>query len=232
MPERVYTEYPALYDAIQSEWDYDRDVAFVLEALSRYGNADNAVLEVGCGTGEHTRRLVDEGFSVTAIDKFEGMLDLAHVKCEADFRQMALPNLSVDDDSALIVGIRGVINHLSRDDFTAALEALSTRLADGGVLIFDNSPLPPDGNQPALDVGTMDRGDYARIAQHVKTEDDRLDWREIVFTPDGEFFVNSRKMTPFDDETIATELSRQGLSVETFDGYGPEDHRTVFVATA
>lgn len=26
MTERLYTEYPELYDAIQADWDYDRDV--------------------------------------------------------------------------------------------------------------------------------------------------------------------------------------------------------------
>jgi len=37
MAERVYTDYPALYDAIQSGRDYDRDASFVLDALARLG---------------------------------------------------------------------------------------------------------------------------------------------------------------------------------------------------
>lgn len=41
---------------------------------------------------------------------------------------------------------------------------------------------------------------------------------------------NSRLMTPFDDETITTELSQRGFGVETHNGYGPDDHRTGFVA--
>lgn len=232
MSERVYTDYPELYDAIQSDWDYDRDVSFVTETLTERGVEGKQLLEIGCGTGEHTRRLVAEGFDVTAVDKYDGMLGVAKNKCNVDFRRMALPDIAIDEDFDVVVAMRGVLNHVPREDLAVSLEALADLLEDGGVLIFDNSPLPPDGNHPALDVGTVKDGDYARIAQHVPAENGRLDWREVVFTPDGDFFVNSRKMTPYDDGTIATALSELGFSVQTSDGYGPDDHRAVFVATA
>lgn len=232
MPENIYTDHPELYDAIQSDWDYDRDVAFVLAVCGRHGVDGTRLLDVGCGTGEHARRFVAEGFDVTAVDEHEGMLSFAREKCDTDVRRAALPDLDVDGRYDVIVAIRGVLNHLPPADLAPAVEALAGRLADGGVLVFDNSPLPPGGNSPAIDVGSTDRGDYARIAQHVATGDGRLDWRSITFAPDGEIVVNSRRMTPFDDGTIAAALEEVGLSVETHDGYGPDDHRTVFVARA
>lgn len=130
MSERIYTQRPDRYDVFQSDWDYDRDVAFVTETLERH---------------------------------------------------------------------------------------------DGGVVVFDNSPLPPDGNDPALDVAATERGEYARIAHHVPVEGGRLEWREVVFTPDRECHVNSREMTPFDDGTIDTALSELGFDARTCDGYGWAD---------
>lgn len=232
MPERLYTDHPDLYDAIQSGWDYERDVSFVEEQLARRGTGGDRLLEIGCGTGEHTRRFVASGFEVTAIDKYEGMLETARAKCDADFRRMALPDISLERAYDAIVMIRGVVNHLPPEDLAPAIDALAVHIADGGTLVFDNSPLPEDGNHPGLDIGTTDRGEYARIAQHVPTGDGRLDWRAVTFTPDGDFFVNSRMMTPFDDGTIATLLDQQGWDIETYDGYGPDDRRTVFVASA
>jgi SAM-dependent methyltransferase len=232
MPERLYTDHPELYDAIQSDWDYDRDVAFVAEALERVGKEGDRLLEVGCGTGEHTRRFVARGFDVTAVDPYEGMLSVARKKCDADFRRTALPDLALEGEYDAVVAMRGVVNHLPPEELGPALEALAGCLADGGVLVFDNSPLPPAGNHPALDVGTTERGDYARIAQHVPTDEGRLEWREVVFAPDGEWFVNSREMTPFEDGTLAAALAERGLDAEAHEGYGPGDDRTVFVAVA
>ena len=231
MAERLYAEYPTLYDAIQSDWDYDRDAAFVEAQHERADVTGTKLLEIGCGTGEHTRRFVTSGFDVTAVDRSSGMLDGARQKCDADFHHTALPELDVDDDFDVVVMIRGVINHLPPEELPAAIEAIESRLVDGGIFVFDNSPLPPNGNHPAIDVGTVDDDAYARIAQHVATPDGRLDWRSITFLPDGTFFVDRIAMTPFTDEDIVTELERSGFAVEQYDGYGAGDDRTVFVAS-
>ena len=38
------------------------------------------VLEIGCGTGRHTQRLVEQGNSITGLDLSEGMLSIAQKK--------------------------------------------------------------------------------------------------------------------------------------------------------
>lgn len=241
MVEQLYSKHPELYDAIQSEWDYDRDVSFVSETLLEHDQTGTRLLEIGCGTGEHTRRFAEAGFDVTAVEPNEGMLSLAREKLDearrddgtaVEFRHDALPHLDVEGSFDVVVAVRGVLNHLPPEDLAPALEAFDRHLADDGVLIFDNSPLPPEGNHPALDVGTSDAGQYARIVQMNPTEGERLSWDAVVFTPGGEFFIDSYEMTPFDDVTIAAALSELGLAVEPVDGYGPDDHRTVFVAVA
>ena len=249
MPDGLYDERPRLYDAIQSDWDYDRDVASVRDALADRGIDLDAgdperLLEVGCGTGEHTRRLAARGTDVTAIDVREGMLAVAREKragelgragAVVDFRRTGLPDPELDDagpfDAA--VAIRGVVNHLPPSDLAPALAALRDRLRPGGALVFDNSPLPPDGNRPGLDVGRDADGavEYVRVAHHVATGDGRLDWRAVTFTPDGEPFTDRRRMTPFADERIADALAAAGFDdVAVADGYGPGDDRSVFVA--
>ncbi|MFC7057070.1 class I SAM-dependent DNA methyltransferase [Halovenus salina] len=230
MVEQLYSEYPELYDAIQSEWDYDRDVAFVTERLDARELAGTELLEVGCGTGEHTKRFVDAGFDVTAVEPNEGMLSLAREKTDATFHTDGLPGFDIGREFDVILAIRGVINHLVPGELGPAIETLETHLAPGGVLVFDNSPLPPEGNEAALDVGTYKHGQYARVVQMTPIDTGQLSWDSLVFTPDGEFFIDSYDMTPFEDVTIAATLSQHGLAVETVAGYGPDDSRTVFVA--
>lgn len=240
MSDALYDERPRLYDAIQSEWAYDRDVAFVRDALAERGVDPERLLEVGCGTGEHTRRFAARGLDATAIDVHEGMLRVAREKCadaagRVAFRHTALPDPHLGDaepfDAA--VAIRGVVNHLSPSDLDPAVGALRDALRPGGVLVFDNSPLPPDGNRPGLDVGRDADGaiEYVRVAHHVATDDGRLDWRAVTFTPDGDPFVDRRRMTPFSDDRIADALAAGGFDdVSVADGYGPDDDRSVFVA--
>lgn len=249
MSDGLYDERPRLYDAIQSEWEYDRDVGFAFDALADRGVDPERLLEVGCGTGEHTRRFAARGLDVTAIDLHEGMLSVAREKCAGldagfgdcdapgavEFRRTGLPDPDLEDaepfDAA--VAIRGVVNHLAPADLAPALAALRDRLRPGGVLVFDNSPLPPEGNRPGLDVGRDADGaiEYVRVAHHVPTDDGRLDWRAVTFTPDGDPFTDRRRMTPFADERIADALAAAGFDdVDVADGYGPGDDRSVFVA--
>ncbi|ELZ58569.1 MULTISPECIES: class I SAM-dependent methyltransferase [Halorubrum] len=253
MGDALYDERPRLYDAIQSGWEYDRDVAFVRDALADRGVDPERLLEVGCGTGEHTRRFAARGLDVTAIDVHAGMLAVAREKCDGAvaggdrtggaaesggavaFRHTGLPDPDLGDDGPFdaAVAIRGVVNHLSPSDLDPAIGALREALRPGGVLVFDNSPLPPEGNRPGLDVGRDADGaiEYVRVAHHVATDDGRLDWRAVTFTPDGDPFVDRRRMTPFSDARIGDALAAAGFdSVSVADGYGPDDDRSVFVA--
>lgn len=227
--EQLYTAYPALYDAIQSDWDYDRDVSFVTDLLEGRAPGDCRLLEVGCGTGEHTRRFADAGFDVTAIEPNEGMLDRAREKVDVTYQTAGLPNIPVEETFDVVVAIRGVINHLPPEDLGPAIADLVAHLASDGILVFDNSPLPSDGNQPAIDVGTVDDDYYARIVQMNPGPGERLHWDQIVITPDDTVLVDTREMTPFDDLDIATALSTHDIVFEPFDGFGPSDSRTVFV---
>lgn len=229
--EQLYTEYPELYDAIQSDWDYDRDCAFVQQLHETPEPGAARLLEVGCGTGEHTRRFADAGYDVTAVDPNEGMLDRARTKTDVEFHAAGVPGLPVDDKFDVIVAIRGVINHLPPAQLEPAIAELVSHLAPGGVLVFDNSPLPSEGNEPALETGTVGEQRYARIVQMRSGEDGRLHWEQVVFPPDGTILIDSQRMTPFEDVEIAAVLSTHGLEIELFDGYGRGDSRTVFVGT-
>lgn len=246
MTDRLYAEYPELYDAIQSEWDYDRDVSFLLAAADRHDAVSVAdgrlaeppvpLLEVGCGTGEHTRRLTQAGFDVTGVDPNEPVLERAREKypdLDATLVAAGLPSLPVGGTFPVVVAFRGVLSHLPPAQLQPAVDALADRLADDGLLVFDVSRLPPGGHDaPTLDVGEGPQGPYARIVQMQPREDGRLDWNSVVVPPEGEAFVNSRPMTPFDDTAVTTALRDAGLAVERHDGFSPDDDgRTVFVAT-
>ncbi len=119
----------ALYDAVAT--------AVVI------GRATPRVLEIGCGTGNLTQRLVARGAVVTAIDMNPEMLAVARAKLAAvggavDFREMAaveiadrFPAASFDAVAATLV-----LSEMSADEQAYVLHAARAVLRPGGRLVL------------------------------------------------------------------------------------------------
>ena len=78
--QSLYQELAPYYDMVYHWKEYDDDVERLLAmAHSRRSSSGTLLLDVGCGTGAHIARLVDD-FDCTGIDNNEGMLKVAREK--------------------------------------------------------------------------------------------------------------------------------------------------------
>jgi len=228
-------ERPALYDAIYAGEQHDREVEFVRRALPE---DTEHLLEVGAGTGEATRRLAGE-YRVTAVEPAGPMRERAEEKVEdrdgVTVREGALPEMHLGEGFDAVLALHSVLNYLEPDELDASVRTLADHLAPGGVLVTDNSLLPPadEGNAADYVVGETPTGRYVRVAR-MRPLGDRLEWVQVVFAPD-DVLLDSHRLTPFDDDRVRRALVDADLSVATHQGYGtgdPEgttDYRTVFV---
>lgn len=236
MAERLYTAHADCYDALYREVkDYESEVAFIIDQFEATSQTDgNRVLIVGCGTGEHAKRLVARGFDVLGIDKYEEMIAIARRKSEAAFRVGTLPNIDVDNTFDLILLPFTVINHLAPDALDPTLHTLAQALVDGGVLIFDNGVFPTTDNgppAPGSEVHATGIGDIARLTQIRPQDDTRVRWNSVVFVQDqDEFFIDTHDLTVFEDGEFEALLHDLEFDVDTYDGYGTGGPNTVFVA--
>lgn len=233
MDDALYARHPAVYDALYDHKEYDAEVAFVLDRFDRLGDGGDRVLVVGCGTGEHTRRLVDQGFDVTAVDKHEAMVERARTKVDADFRVDALPDLAATGPFDLVLVPFTVVNHLAPDELAPAVSRLADVLADDGVLVFDCGDDWSDLYDAWVRTSSGPGGDYARVGQVEERDGNELRWHSLVFTPDGDWFVDAHDLTAFPTDTVLDALADEGFSVETFGAYDVDeaDGTGVFVAT-
>jgi SAM-dependent methyltransferase len=155
----------SVYDTIFAKKDYLAEVNSVL-GLSGIRNGPARILELGCGTGNHTRCFAGAGHSVVGIDPDEEMLTIARAKLTLLPRDVAgrisyrhghvgdVPLATYDLATALF----NVINYVAT---RAALEALmrevARRLKPGASFIFDvwngNAALvdPPAGKSVAVE---------------------------------------------------------------------------------
>jgi SAM-dependent methyltransferase len=111
----------------------------VLDSLAPLRDRDGLVVELGCGSGHLTRRLLEGGHRVIATDASPAMLELArrHAPNVEDLRLLSLPDDPIPAADA-IVSVGHVLNYL-RDEaaIRRALRAICDALRPGGVLALD-----------------------------------------------------------------------------------------------
>jgi ubiquinone/menaquinone biosynthesis C-methylase UbiE len=94
-----------------------------------------AVLDVGCGTGEHLKRALRHGLSATGIEPAPGMLEAARRNVpEARLEQGTAAPLPFPDASFDAVLMIEVLRYLDRNDIRVALKEARRVLRPGGTL--------------------------------------------------------------------------------------------------
>jgi SAM-dependent methyltransferase len=135
----------SFYDAIFAKKDYLAEAHSVL-ALGGIGGSSAQIVELGCGTGNHTRCFAGLGHFIAGVDPDEDMLTIARAKLASLPADIAgrisyhlgqvhdLPLATYDLATALF----NVINYIPT---SAALESLmrevARRLKPGASFIFD-----------------------------------------------------------------------------------------------
>lgn len=123
------------------------------------------VVELGCGSGVLTRRLVDAGHHVIATDASPAMLDLASEHAPgADIRRLVLPDDPIPPADA-IVSVGHVLSYLADED---SVERALTRIAEA---------LRPDG-MLAIDICDLEWGEVRRDAPSAGQAGD--DWAIVT----------------------------------------------------
>lgn len=235
MSENLYAERPDVYDALYADKDYDAEVEFVRSQFEERAETDGKrALIVGCGTGEHAKRLRDAGFEVLGVDKYPAMVERARTKSDAEFRVGSLPELSVEETFDLAWLPFTVVQHLRPDQLAESFRALADHLADGGVLVFDQIATG-ETTGPRLWTYPSEEGTYARLVHVHEVGESEYRWDSLVFTPDGDFFVDTHLLTDYDPEYLAGVCDALGLSVELhgwYDGDAEPDESGHFAFVA
>ena len=137
-------EYANVYDALYQDKDYAIECDLLECIFREYGKEPiKTILDLGCGTGNHTLLLAERGFEVTGIDCSQEMLDAAQIKAQSkslpskfylgDIRQV---NLGKKFDVVLMMfAVLGY--QVENSDVLAALKAARHHLNPGDLLILD-----------------------------------------------------------------------------------------------
>lgn len=77
MGKNSYSAFAYVYDELMDNVPYDAWAEYLTGLLRENGVSEGIVCELGCGTGQMTRRLAAAGYDMIGIDLSEEMLDVA-----------------------------------------------------------------------------------------------------------------------------------------------------------
>jgi SAM-dependent methyltransferase len=148
MSEVFGSHYADAYDILYHDKDYGAECDLIERLFQTYGDGSIAsVLDLGCGTGNHTLVLDERGYDVVGVDRSASMLAHARRKAatlypnngrreafyQGDVRNVDLQRLF---DAVLIMfAVLGY--QLENADVLSTLKTARRHLRPGGLLIFD-----------------------------------------------------------------------------------------------
>jgi SAM-dependent methyltransferase len=164
-------EYSDSYDSLYEEKDYDGECTLIEQIIRDYSNIPvHSILDLGCGTGNHSLRLAERGYEVTGVDRSEKMLDIARAKADkkivhCDFYQSDIREFDDHKKYDAVIMMFAVLGYqLENDDVITALKTVSKHLKPGGVFICDIWYGPAVLTQkPGERVRIIDSGDTRTI---------------------------------------------------------------------
>jgi len=185
------------------------------------------VLELGCGSGLLTKRLVEAGYRVIATDASPDMVDLAREYAPgAEFRILTMPDDELPPADA-VVSVGHPINYLP--DLAAvhrALRAAARALRPGGVLAMDICDLEWAAARRAAPPYVRVEDDWAIVTRFSIPSADRFvrDITTFVRQPDGSFRRRDERHENVlvDTATLPSLLREEGLDVTVKPAFGSE----------
>jgi ubiquinone/menaquinone biosynthesis C-methylase UbiE len=138
----LYSQLAEYYDHIYWWKDYGREVNFLVEIFEKYGVRVERILEVACGTGNHTKLLTARGYQVTGIDISEDVLRIARKKVRhgATFIRGDMRNLDavVDGEYDAVICLFSAISYnVTISDLTKTIRGFYNHVREGGIVVFD-----------------------------------------------------------------------------------------------
>jgi SAM-dependent methyltransferase len=137
-------DYAQVYDAIYREKDYHTEVALIEDIFARNGLVGSKeILDLGCGTGNHTFLLAGHGHSIVGVDRSRYMLAQARKKLGGsspviDFFESDIRELDLGKRFDAVLMMFSVLSYQLDDaDLMAALAIVRSHLKMGGLFVFD-----------------------------------------------------------------------------------------------
>jgi SAM-dependent methyltransferase len=216
------------YDAIYAAFkDYAAEVTKVSSLLRRLNAGCRTLLDVGCGTGEHARRLAAEGFTVDGLDVEPAFVRIASQKHPAGTFVVAdMSDFHLSQRYDALLCLFSSIGYLCTLDRVArAMACFREHLAPGGIALVEPW-FPPGVLEANREVTHSAEAHGIRVSRHARTEvdgrlsrllfeyeiDDHGTVRRVSEVHELGLFTTAEMMQAFRDAGLEVEHDPEGLT--------------------
>lgn len=141
-----FIDYANYYDLLYHDKDYETEVDYIEEIIiGESTQGRKSILELGCGTGIHSKLLAERGHSLHAIDLSSDMLELAKQRIAGtdlverlEFDVGDVRDYRAGKKFDVVLSLFHVASYQATDDdFEKFILTAKAHLNPGGVLLFD-----------------------------------------------------------------------------------------------
>ena len=147
MNDAVFKQgYADQYDLFYGDKDYKSECDLLEQAFKRYSNEPvHTILDLGCGTGNHSIPLARRGYKVHGVDLSKNMLAHAVEKTQQEtikfppvFSQGDVRSVDLGKQFDAVLLMFAVLGYqLTNEDVLVSLRTVRNHLKPGGLFIFD-----------------------------------------------------------------------------------------------
>ena len=199
-----YKEFAKYYDKFYQNKNYKKETEF----LKNFINANDKILDVGCGSGIHAVLLTDNGFEVDGLDLNKEMLEIAKTRLKTNLYWQNILEIDISKKYNMIISMFAVFNHLKdTDELMRGLMNLKQLLHDGGKIIIDLHNPQSSGSK----IDTYDN--MTRVMKWNYDRSLKIEKSDIIFEIDGIKYTDTHTFRIFTIDEMKKCCERVGLKV-------------------
>jgi len=221
----IYESFAQVYDLFMDNVPYDEWAGRICAILREDGIEDGLVLDLGCGTGQMTRRLLKAGYDMIGVDASAEMLDMARQEGIL-YLQQDMRAFELYGTVRAVVSVCDSLNYITDpEELLTVFRLVNNYLDPGGLFIFDMNTVYDYEEICAENTFSDVRDEGAFIWENDYDPEAKLNTYDLTLfirETDGLYrrFAETHEERAYSLEEVRTLLAKAGMDfIAAFDGY-------------